>query len=118
MSNLLPQPYPLWSTDRELLASRDRRTGEWIFPAIPDASPLAAAHETVPVEGDGVVYSFTVIHPGAKTGQAPYALGYVDFPGPVRIFGRLQGAPKPAIGDLYRPRPDESFGYVFEPVPA
>ncbi|MDM0110365.1 OB-fold domain-containing protein [Variovorax sp. J22R24] len=112
------QPYPLWSTDRELLASRDRSTGEWIFPAVADASPLAARHETVAIEGAGEVYSFTVIHPSAKSGQAPYALGYVDFPGPVRIFGRLQGREQPAIGDRYRPRADADFGYVFEAVEA
>src|SRR5262249_7457951 len=108
------QSYPLWSANRELLASRDRRTGEWVFPAVPDDSPLASHHETVPVEGDGTVYSFTIIHPGAKTGLPPYALGYVDFDGPVRIFGRLQGNALPAIGDHYRPREDESLGYVFE----
>jgi uncharacterized OB-fold protein len=112
------QPYPLWSPDRELLASRDRGTGEWVFPAVPHASPLAARFDTVPVAGEGEVYSFTVIHPGAKSGQAPYALGYVDFPGPVRIFGRLQGQERPAVGDRYRPRADENFGYVFEAVEA
>lgn len=112
------QAYPLWRTDRALLASRDRSTDEWVFPAMPDASPLAARHESVAVEGEGVVYSFTVIHPSAKSGQAPYALGYVDFAGPVRIFGRLQGREQPAIGDRYRPRPDPDYGYVFEAVAA
>jgi hypothetical protein len=41
---------------------------------------------------------------------------YVDFPGPVRIFGRLQG--QPAIGDRYVARPDETLGYVFEAAQA
>jgi len=109
-------PYPLWSPDRELLASRDRGTGEWVFPAVAQTSPLAALHETVAIDGDGVLYSFTVIHPSAKSGQSPYALGYVDFPGPVRIFGRLQGSERPVIGERYRPRVDESFGYVFGAV--
>ncbi|NMG15419.1 Zn-ribbon domain-containing OB-fold protein [Aromatoleum bremense] len=115
-----PQPYPLWTSEPHpvLLASRDRGTGEWVFPAVPEASPLAARHQTVPVRGIGVVYSFTVIHPSPKSGLAPYALGYVDFPGPVRIFGRLQGKDRPAIGDRYFPRPDENFGYVFEAVAA
>lgn len=110
------RPYPLWNreTPPRLLASRDRSSGEWVFPALPDASPLAARHETVPVAGDGAVYSYTVIHPSAKSGLAPYALGYVDFAGPVRIFGRLQGKSRPAIGDRYAPRPDADFGYVFE----
>jgi hypothetical protein len=40
----------------------------------------------------------------------------VDLPGPVRIFGRLQGKTRPAIGDRYRAVPDTQFGYVFEAV--
>lgn len=108
--------HPLWSSAAEptLLASRNCDTGEWIFPAVADNSPLAQRHVTVPVEGVGVVYSYTVIHPGAKSGLQPYALGYVDFPGPVRIFGRLQGRERPAIGDRCVARADEALGYVFE----
>ncbi|NRF71046.1 OB-fold domain-containing protein [Aquincola sp. S2] len=110
--------YPLWSTGPEaaLLASRDVATGEIVFPALPAEAPLAHRHETVPVADIGCVYSYTVIHPGAKTGLAPYALGFVDFPGPVRIFGRLVGAARPVIGARYRARPDASFGYVFTTV--
>lgn len=114
------QPYPLWSPDSPpvLLASRDIDSKEWVFPAVAEASPLAQRHEAIPVAGVGVVYSFTVIHPSPKSGQAPYALGYVDFPGPVRIFGRLQGKDRPVIGDRYTPQPDADFGYVFEAVAA
>lgn len=106
---------PLWSTASPptLMASRDHRTGEWVFPAVAAHSPLASRHEAVPVTGTGTVYSFTVIHPAPKSGLPPYALGYVDFPGPVRIFGRLLGKDRPAIGDRYVPRPDDTFGYVF-----
>ena len=111
-------PYPLWSQAAKptLLASRDLETGEWIFPAVAENSPLASRHETVAIDGTGVVYSFTVIHPSAKSGLAPYALGYVDFAGPVRIFGRLNGEARPTIGRRYEARPDEQLGYVFEAV--
>lgn len=107
--------YPLWSAAPEpaLLASRDRATGELVFPALPPCSPLADRHETVSFEAVGEVYSYTVIHPGAKSGQAPYALGYVDFPGRVRIFGRLCGKQRPTIGERYAARADDAFGYVF-----
>lgn len=47
---------------------------------MPDASPLASRHQAVSVTGPGVIYSFTIIHPSAKSDLAPYALGYVDFP--------------------------------------
>ena len=110
--------FPLWSDAPEpaLLASRDLQTRELLFPAVPPDSPLAARHETVAIAPVGAVYSFTVIHPAPKSGEAPYALCYVDFPGPVRLFGRLQGAARPAIGEPVAARRDERFGYVFESV--
>lgn len=114
------QPYPLWSAAPapHLLASRERATGAWIFPALPADSPLAPGHETAAITGTGTLYSYTVIHPAPKTGQPPYALGYVDFDGPVRIFGRLLGAAGPRIGARYAPRHDAELGYVFEAVTA
>jgi len=112
--------YPLWSAGPQpaLLASRDLDTREIVFPALTPASPLHAQHETISVADVGRVYSFTVIHPGAKSGESPYALGLVDFPGPVRIFGRLTGKPRPTIGERYRVCADERYGYVFLAVDA
>lgn len=109
-------PQPLWRSDPEptLLASRERFSGELVFPPIVDASPLADRHDLVPISRDGVVYSYCVIHPSPKSGQAPYALGLVDLPGPVRVFGRLEGGMRPSIGAGCRARPDASYGYVFE----
>jgi uncharacterized OB-fold protein len=117
---VLETSHPLWSAGAEpaLLASRDRRTDELVFPAVAQASPLHAAHETVAVAAIGEVYSYTVIHPSPKSGQPPHALGYVDFPGPVRIFGRLCSRTRPAIGERYRAQPDDEFGYVFVAVEA
>jgi len=112
----VPNPsQSLWSSTSEpaLLASRDRETGEFVFPPVDATSPLAARYETVAVAPIGQVYSYTVIHPGPKSGEVPYALGYVDFPGPVRIFGRLAGRPRPTIGERYAVRQDDRFGYVF-----
>lgn len=117
---MLDLPYSLWRTapDPTLLASRDRLTGEHVFPAVPEASPLRQRYDDVPVAREGAVYSYTVIHPSAKSGESPYALGYVDFPGPVRIFGRLVGKPRPTIGERYTARQDDRFGYVFVAVDA
>jgi uncharacterized OB-fold protein len=106
----------LWSSGPEpaLLVSRDRSSGEIVFPPVHHASPLAARHELIPIAPDGVVYSYSVIHPNPKSGHPPYALGYVDLRGPVRIFGRIEGADRPTIGARCRARPDADFGYVFE----
>ena len=112
--------YLLWDADPSpaLLASRDRASGEIVFPALPGASPLHGRHENVRVGEVGSVYSYTVIHPGPRSGEAPYALGLVDFAGPVRIFGRLTGRSRPAIGERYRAHPDPACGYVFAAVDA
>jgi len=117
---MTPRPYPLWSDGAEpaLVASRHLATGEIVFPALAPASPLHDEHETVSVAPVGHVYSYTVIHPGPKSGASPYALGSVDFPGPVRIFGRLAGTARPAIGDRCRARPDDELGYVFVAIDA
>ena len=115
---MTPASFPLWSDAPEpaLLASRDLQTRELLFPAVPPDSPLAARHETVALAPVGAVYSFTVIHPGPKSGETPYAMGYVDLPGPVRLFARLQGRARPVIGERVAAHRDERFGYVFEPV--
>ncbi|MDM0117021.1 OB-fold domain-containing protein [Variovorax sp. J22R133] len=108
----------IWSpgASSALLASRHKSTGQIMFPPYAEGSPLNAAHERIELQGEGTVYSFTVIHPNPKSGEQPFALGYVDLPGPVRIFGRLQGKHRPAIGDRYRAVPDAAFGYVFSHV--
>ena len=108
----------LWSNgDRQsLLASRDPSTGELMFPTFVEGSPLAETHEAAQLPPDGVVYSYTVIHPNPKSGELPYALGYVDMDGPVRLFGRLRGKDRPQIGDRYRAVADDAFGYAFEYV--
>ena len=108
----------LWSGSEppRLLASQHLRTGALVFPPVAEDSPLAAEYRPAALDPVGTVYSYTVIHPAARTGQAPYALGYVDLRGPVRIFGRLQGKARPAIGDRYRARPDAEYGFTFEHV--
>jgi uncharacterized OB-fold protein len=96
------------------MASRDVTTGEIVFPPLAAESPLAARHEPVALAAEGSVYSYTVIHPGARSGLAPHALAYVDLPGPVRIFGRLQIEGRPQIGAPCTVKPDSTYGYVFE----
>ena len=83
-----------------LSGSRDKSTGKGVFPAIPDTSPSAPRYEPLPLSEQGVLYSFTVIHPSPKSGLPPFVLAYADFPEEVRVFGRLElpdGA-RPRIG--------------------
>ncbi|CAD5109965.1 Zn-ribbon domain-containing OB-fold protein [Zestomonas carbonaria] len=115
--NVLPS---LWGgeTPQRLLASRKLSSGEITFPPVSPHSPLAAQYEPLPLATEGAIYSYTVIHPSPRSGLAPFALAYLDLPGPVRIFGRVVGSERPAIGDTCRILRDDTFGYVFERVEA
>jgi uncharacterized OB-fold protein len=107
----------LWDQGPEpaLLASRNRRTDAIVFPPVHPTSPLAQHYEPLSVGSRGHLYSYTVIHPNPKTGQAPYAMGYVNLDDqPVRLFGQLRGSARPEIGARYRATPDDTFGYIFE----
>jgi uncharacterized OB-fold protein len=107
----------LWGQGPEpaLLASRNRRTGAIVFPPVHPTSPLAKDFDPLSIGSRGGLYSYTVIHPNPKTGQTPYAMGYVDLDDqPVRLFGQLRGSSRPEIGARYRATPDDTFGYVFE----
>ena len=92
------------STDQrpclKLLASRDRVSGHGVFPRVPERSPSAPRFESITLSDSATLYSFTVIHPNPKTGQAPFALAYADFPEDVRVFGRLDlpEGDRPLIG--------------------
>jgi uncharacterized OB-fold protein len=58
----------------------------------PDVDPM-------PLSGDGVVYSYTVIHQAAPGFLVPYVLASVDLTAGVRIIGQVADAPgEVAIG--------------------
>ncbi|WP_457322803.1 OB-fold domain-containing protein [Roseateles sp. P5_E11] len=92
-----------------------------MFPPVSADSPLARQFEPAALTTAGALYSFTTIHPSAKSGLSPYSVGYVDFEedaGRVRLFGRLLGSDVPSIGDRFEPVPDEKLGYAFQPASA
>ncbi len=102
-----------------LAASRHRKTGLCVFPRIPETSPAASLYEPVALSERATLYSFTVIHPNPKTGQAPFALVYADFPEPARVFGRLRlpEGQHPQIGMALVAMLDDAGQYVFMPAP-
>lgn len=42
-----------------------------------------------PLSGTGSLYSYSVIHIGARHGSAPYTVGYVDLPEGARVFAHV-----------------------------
>jgi uncharacterized OB-fold protein len=83
-----------------LMASRERISGQCIFPRIPDHSPAASRFESIELSAEATLYSFTIIHPNPKTGEKPFVVIYADFPEGARAFGRLKiaGDQHPRIG--------------------
>ena len=106
----------LWAltTPPSLNASRSIANGEVFFPAVPADSSLSDQFTPYQQPVEGELYSFTIIHPSAKSGLAPFALAYLNLPGPLRLFGRLLGPERPRIGQRCRVVPNDTYGFVFE----
>ena len=105
-----PGPRADWQSPDglSLLAMEDVASGERFFPPLPGHSPLYDQYRAFALGDIASVYSFTVIHPNPRTGQAPFNLIYADFPERVRVFGILEGPDRPAIGQHVRVRIRES----------
>lgn len=65
--------------------------GHLEFPAVAAAAECGECGRgrLVPIDPEGTVYTYTVVHVGAPDIGTPYVIGYVDFEGGVRAFGRL-----------------------------
>lgn len=73
----------------------------------------------------GKLYTFTVIEAGPPGFSVPYAVGYVDLPGGVRVFSQLEGDPgsfqigmemELTIGPIREVNGIEVTGHKFRPV--
>lgn len=101
-----------------LRGSRHKTTGRGIFPRVPDGSPVAALYADLDLEGPATLYSFTVIHPGPKSGKPPFVLAYADFPQDTRVFASLACAPdRVRIGMAVEARATSANADAFVLVP-
>ncbi len=92
-----------------------------VFPTRPYACSACGGAEVqlVHVPGEGRLYAFTTIRvpPPALASEAPYHLAMVEFPGGLRVLGRLEA---PAVDGLTIGAPMEvdrieARGPVFRP---
>jgi uncharacterized OB-fold protein len=77
-----------------LHGSRCGRCGAVAFPAH-NACPSCGAEsgqDSVLLSPVGTLYSFSEIHVAPKGFATPYAVGYVDLPEGVRLFGQIEGS--------------------------
>lgn len=110
-----------------LKAGRCIQCGAQSFPAaVVCTSCLSENIETLSIDGDGELYAFSVVHQAPRGWVVPYALGYVDLPGGLRILGHIDadfpalrsGLPvKLAVGSVREDADEEgTHSYVFRPV--
>jgi uncharacterized OB-fold protein len=84
-----------------LHGSKCARCGVVAFPPHPMCPSCGEEHgqDTVALSGVGTLYTFCEIHIAPKGFATPYAVGYVDLPEGVRLFGQIEGeAAKLAVG--------------------
>ena len=102
--------------------SRSKSSGKLVYPEIPAESAVRHLFEPATVANSAQLYSYTTIHPNPKTGLPPFSLGYADFGGELRVFGKLKLAPddKPEIGMTLslEPQADPEAGPAYLLAPA
>ncbi|WP_374580827.1 OB-fold domain-containing protein [Sphingomonas sp. J344] len=52
--------------------------------------PHRPGEKCIEVGPEGVLYSFSTVHVSSSQ-PAPYTIGYVDFPGDVRVLAKIRG---------------------------
>jgi uncharacterized OB-fold protein len=73
-----------------LIGGRCRQCGTQSFPrAAVCTHCLSEEIEPVQLAEQGTLYSYTVVHQAPKGWVVPYALGYVDLPGDIRVLAHL-----------------------------
>jgi uncharacterized OB-fold protein len=77
-----------------LVGGRCRNCGVHSFPKAGICSAcLSEEIETVDLAREGRLYSYSVVHQAPRGWRVPYALGYVDLPGDIRVLAHLDAEP-------------------------
>jgi uncharacterized OB-fold protein len=76
-----------------LIGSKCARCGAAAFPPHPSCPACGAesGQDAVQLSPVGTLYTFSEIHVAPKGFTTPYAVGYVDLPEGVRLFGQIEG---------------------------
>lgn len=85
----------------QLQGSRCTDCGASVFPAS-DRCPACVSENVspLPLDSDGTLYSYSIVHAAPKNFVVPYAIGYVDFSQGVRVFGQVDADPKALAIDM------------------
>jgi hypothetical protein len=111
----------------ELMAARCRACGTHHLPRVPVCASCSAEDlEAVPLGGAGRLYAYTIIRIPPPGYAGEYAVGYVDFPEGVRVFGQIRLDPDTQLASdvpvtiekavlFHRPDGAPVAGYRFVP---
>jgi uncharacterized protein len=86
------QPWTVEGDVVRLSGSRCVACGDVAFPPHQQCPACGAdsGQATVALSGVGTLYTFSVIHVAPEGFATPYAVGYVDLPEGVRLFGQIE----------------------------
>lgn len=98
--------WPLDDPAARLVGGRCRECRRLWFPRATVCPGCLARDSMAPVElsNRGSLYSFSILHIGPSTFDAPYAVAYVDLREGMRVFGHLDGWKEatPRLGSALR----------------
>lgn len=77
--------------------------------------PYTDGAQRVEVGPEGLLYSFSTIHVSPSQ-TVPYTIGYVDFPGDVRVLAKVRGPHHTLRCDCVVRLVSEGFEWFVEPV--
>jgi uncharacterized OB-fold protein len=111
----------------KLSGSRCAGCGSLAFPPLPICSRCGSQDVApAPLSERGTLYTYSVLHVGARGWPAPYVLGYVDLPEGVRVFSHIEGAPDTLRIDMpvslqlrepiRNPEDQEVLAFAFRPT--
>jgi len=115
------------SEECELMAARCASCGVSFFPKRDSCLECDGSEmEDIKVSGKGTLYTYTIVNMPSAHYAAPYAIGWIEFPGGLRVFGqiRIRGTERLRIGMtmrmlkgmLWEEDDKEVIGYFFEPA--
>lgn len=81
------------SRTAQLFAHRCAKCGTHYLPRVMTCTNCGtAAFDRVALAAEGTLYTYTIVHNAGGVWPSTYAVGYVDFPEGVRVFGQLREA--------------------------
>ena len=115
------------SEESYLIGSRCKSCGQVSFPKREHCLECFGQDmERVILRGNCKLYTFTIVHMPTEHYDPPYAIGWVEFPEGVRVFGQIKGwesqplkigmKMKVVIDTLWQEVEKEVIGYKFEPL--